>query len=40
MITAHNLSTGYRRNSTVLQGMSFTLEPGLIHGLIGRNGSG
>ena len=40
MITAHNLSTGYRRNSEVLQGMSFTLEPGLIHGLIGRNGSG
>lgn len=40
MITAHNLSTGYRRNSEVLQGMSFTLEPGLIHGLIGCNGSG
>ncbi|MDO5512202.1 ABC transporter ATP-binding protein [Corynebacterium sp.] len=40
MITARNLSAGYRRNSDVLAGMDFDLQPGLVHGLIGRNGTG
>jgi ABC-2 type transport system ATP-binding protein len=39
MITIDNLTAGYR-GSTVLHGISLSLEEGRIHGLVGLNGSG
>lgn len=39
MITIENLYAGYR-GSTVLHGISLSLEEGRVHGLVGLNGSG
>lgn len=40
LIAAHELSAGYPRHRQVLRELSFSLQPGLIHSLIGANGAG
>lgn len=40
LIHAHGLAAGYRRKQPVIRDLTFNLEPGLIHGLIGANGAG
>lgn len=40
MITLHDLDAGYVRRRPVLKGLSGSLAPGHIYGLLGANGSG
>ncbi len=40
MIVTENLSFAYRRNSTVLESLTFTLSSGHIYGLLGSNATG
>lgn len=40
MITANNVSFWYRKKKQVFRDISFSIEPGHIHGLLGKNGSG
>lgn len=40
LIKATELSAGYPKSTRVLRELNFSLEPGLIHGLIGANGAG
>ncbi|AGF73673.1 ABC transporter ATP-binding protein [Corynebacterium halotolerans YIM 70093 = DSM 44683] len=40
MIHAEGLTAGYPKGGDVLQGLTFSLGSGLVHGLIGPNGAG
>lgn len=40
MLELDNVTAGYRPGVTVVQAISFTVEPGAAVGLIGRNGAG
>lgn len=40
MITLHDLDAGYVRRRPVLKGLTGTLAPGNVYGLLGANGSG
>lgn len=40
MFTIENLTVSYRKDKQVLNGLSLSLETGLIHGLAGLNGEG
>ena len=40
LIDARGMTAGYQKGRDVLKELSFTLAPGLVHGLIGPNGAG
>ncbi len=40
MIQIQNLSFGYRKKKMLYRGLSLSLEPGSIYGLLGKNGAG
>ncbi|WP_423736600.1 ATP-binding cassette domain-containing protein [Chitinophaga caseinilytica] len=40
MVSLQNIAYSYRRGKPVLDGLSLTLAPGRIYGLLGRNGTG
>lgn len=40
MLTIRNLEVEYKKDSLILKGISLSMEPGKIHGLVGLNGAG
>ncbi len=40
MLTINNLHYGYKKNSSLFEGLEFVLDPGKITGLLGKNGAG
>jgi ABC-2 type transport system ATP-binding protein len=40
MVKLSDLSFGYRKRKPVLNGISLDIEPGIIYGLLGKNGEG
>ena len=40
MLTINNVNYGYKKNSSLFEGLEFVLDPGKITGLLGKNGAG
>ncbi len=40
MLTINNVHYGYKKNSSLFEGLEFVLDPGKITGLLGKNGAG